>query len=125
MGGGGETGSGELRAIGSVENENGVESGVDGLGEAEEVKRLVFGEGEQVVVNGGVVGVSIDDGVEREGFGGFGREVGAVIFFGKLTDDESAGSGESEAGLGGDLVNTCRDIGRGGDAVAKGVWPFR
>ncbi len=114
-------GAGDFGSIGRDQDEGGVETRVDGLSLAVKVDGLILGEGELVVIDGGVIDVAIDDGVEREVFRGFGRVVGAVVFFGKVTDDESAGSGEAEAGLGGDLVDAGREIGGGDDAVAERI----
>lgn len=88
---------------------------------AVEMNGLVLGEGEEVVVNGGIVDVAIHDGVEREGLGGFGRVIGAVLFFGMLADDEGSGSGEPESGLSGGFVNAGRNIGGSFDEKAEGI----
>lgn len=82
---------------------------------------MILSESELVVVDGGIIGVAIDDGVEGEVLGGFGRVVGGVLFFGKVADDESAGCGEAETGLGGDLVYAGGNIGGGGDVVAEWI----
>jgi hypothetical protein len=73
------------------------------------------------MVDCGVIGVAINDGVEGESFSGLRRVVGDVIFFRKVTDDEGAWSGEAEAGLSTDFVNTGRGFGRGCDTVAKRI----
>lgn len=90
----------EFGTIGGKKDECRVEARVDGLGLAVKVDGLIMSEGELVVVDGSVVGMAIDDGVEGEVFSGFGRVVGPVLFFGKVTDHEGPGSGEAEAGLG-------------------------
>lgn len=114
-------GAGEFFAIGGDKGEDGVEARIDCLSLTVEVDGLIFGESEAVVVDCGIVDVAIHDGVEREGFSRFGRVIGAVLFFKKVADDEGSGSGETEAGLSGDFVNSGGEVGRGGDTVAQGV----
>jgi hypothetical protein len=73
------------------------------------------------MVDCGVIGVAINDGVEGESFSGLRRVIGAVIFFRKVTDDEGAWSCEAKAGLSRDFVNTGRGFGCSCDTVAKRI----
>ena len=82
---------------------------------------MSLGKSDFVMVDCGVIGVAINDGVDREGFSGLRRVVGAVIFFRKVTDDESAWRCEAKAGLSRDFVYTGRSFGFGCDTVAKRI----
>lgn len=86
-----------------------------------EVNDLSMGKIDFVMVDGGVIGMAINDGVEGENFSGLRRVIGAMIFFRKVTDDEGAWRCEAKAGLSRDFVNTRRDFGCCCDTVAKRI----
>jgi len=82
---------------------------------------LSLGKSDFVMVDGGVIGVAINDGAEGEDFSGLRRMISAVIFFRKVTDDEGAWSCEAKAGLSRDFVNTGRGFRCRCNTVAKRI----
>ena len=113
--------TGKFVTIGREQNKGGIQAGVDDLSLAVEVDSLPLGKSDFVMVDCGVIGVAINDGVDREGFSGLRRVVGAMIFFRKVTDDEGAWSCEAKAGLSTDFVNTGRGFGCRCDTVANRI----
>ena len=82
---------------------------------------MSLGKSYFVMVDCGVIGVAINDGVEGESFSSLRRVIGAVIFFRKVTDDEGTWSCKAKAGLSTDFVNTGRSFGCGRDSVAQRI----
>ena len=113
--------TGKFVTIGREQNKGGIQAGVDDLSLAVEVDSLPLGKSDFVMVDCGVIGVAINDGVEGESFSSLRRVIGAVIFFRKVTDDEGTWSCKAKAGLSTDFVNTGRSFGCGRDSVAQRI----